>query len=639
MTHRWASRWVSQCTKFWLPLLLVASCANSVGERQEPREGSDSGSHSAAEEEVFTGEHLAHIDFSATQTIDFWEVQPGNVIMLQNWDTSAGEESFDLSPILVRAHGLLGGVYQLLVKDENAVVPPALVAADERRRKQPIHDAASGAPAVVMPAVPAKGLTHGALAKGSVVKAPNEPSPTATELLASENGGALQVKKLTPDEAVGGLSFPKTGPFFCQPPHTEGGYCPGWGIGGVLGDSYYGFVNGSPTDAIFYDSMGRNPQDGDLKDPALMDYYELYQVINNEWARIFRNKVYRQHAIRVTYVGAPIALWGQISGNLVQYGDGYRLPFTNVTRSPYEMSWVDCDFCNDVQGMTHVNYFSNAGWFLSRTQFGLDKESKYGVIGWVKFTRTLGSPEYWPYQDTSDPGYQMPQAWLDKGFRHYGDLSVDQPHGRLFVSINDEHNKKGGIGVLGITGNLYGPPGLRDLGTVILNPDDSASWVAYDATAGWFYTPRGSSGIHVNSLSFSTPGAPAATFVQDVDFVNTASLSEAIDKIGGAKVSTHGKLWAWAATSFRKYELLGIDPYSGMIQVRFSVQTNPDEFCSWISCGDDREEAEGIDITIPPIRMPDVTMDGNIHVQLLGNEISDDKVKIVNFKADDLSRL
>lgn len=52
--------------------------------------------------------------------------------MLQEYDAAAGEQSLDLSPMLLRAGGLFGGLYRSLLNDKDAVIPDALVAADER---------------------------------------------------------------------------------------------------------------------------------------------------------------------------------------------------------------------------------------------------------------------------------------------------------------------------------------------------------------------------------------------------------------------------------------------------------------------------------------------------------------------------
>jgi hypothetical protein len=87
----------------WLGLGM-ASCSGTDSLTAAPnRQGSDNTADQGGE--TVTGVHVAHVDFSATHTIDFWEVQPGNVLMLQQFDTAQGDAALKLEPMLLDAGG------------------------------------------------------------------------------------------------------------------------------------------------------------------------------------------------------------------------------------------------------------------------------------------------------------------------------------------------------------------------------------------------------------------------------------------------------------------------------------------------------------------------------------------------------
>ena len=613
----------------WLPLVAVLSSCGGTNEIDyrsgDPgKAGGGAILPAAVDESHIAGEKLAHIDVTPSHSVELWEIQPGNVVMVQDFDASAGEQALDLSTLLTQVKGSYSGLYRALLKDEGAALPSALVAADERQQHLPVRHAGDAIPA--QPTRPAEALSHG--------EAIDLPSSQAS--IPALQGGTT-VKKLDKSEGYGNNL---TLGFLCQPPHTDGGFCPGWWFG-IRPGTYNSFAYGSATDAIFYDSVGVNPQGGELSDTTTWDYYDLYRWDGSAWVSQLHNRVYRGHAIRVTYQGAPLGLMGSITGKLVQYGDGYRLPFPNLTLNSIYPDWIGTDFTNDIQGMTHENYFGSAGWFFSRTEFGWGKTSLYGVIGWADFSRNLADEDNgWPYRSGGINDYDEPQAWRNQNYAHYGDIATDLKRARLFVSINAANNTNAGVGVLKISDNLLGPPGLTDLGTVSLNPSESASWVAYDQNADYVYTPMGSTGVHVDQIGLGVPNAAPVTHIGEVSFVNLASVASSIDAINGAKVSSHGKLWLWAAVTHTMYQLIGVDPFTGIIQYCVPVFVNPNQFCAPLYCPDSVEEAEGLDITDESTTRLPWQMAGQIHVQLLGNHrTTNDEVRILNYKADDLSRL
>jgi hypothetical protein len=102
--------------------------------------------------------------------------------------------------------------------------------------------------------------------------------------------------------------------------------------------------------------------------------------------------------------------------------------------------------------------------------------------------------------------------------------------------------------------------------------------------------------------------------------------------IQGGKVSSHGKLWVHAPFDSQNNVVLGIDPYSGIVQTAtfYEIPGTTSELGSWWGGAPYSIEAEGLDIT----------SDGQVHAQMLANEARlNDQWSLYNYTADDPTRL
>ncbi|HTA90190.1 MAG TPA: hypothetical protein VK745_11455, partial [Polyangiaceae bacterium] len=93
------------------------------------------------------GQFLARVSVTTTHTVEFWEIKPGSVAMIQLIKPGGTDKSLDLGPMLRNAGGSYGGLYRQLMNDPNATLSPEMVAADERRSHLPIRDASLPLPA------------------------------------------------------------------------------------------------------------------------------------------------------------------------------------------------------------------------------------------------------------------------------------------------------------------------------------------------------------------------------------------------------------------------------------------------------------------------------------------------------------
>lgn len=632
-------RWV-RC--LWgVAALLIASCSGSDLQGGAPSQKTPNADNAGAPDFV-AGVNLAVVKLTPTNTIEFWEIEPGNVLMIQKWDEAHGEQRLDLARQFQQADYTLGGLYRKLMNDPSAALSAELVSADEHRRNQPIRDASLPRPASGTPPFPPK--THGPAQSASV---PTTVAPLGVGY-------------------TGGGFAPLVGIDWCQDFMFDGYWCPP----GTYGD----FARGNALESIYLDTYARNPQ----ATGASWDQYTLYRIWSSSKSLAFSYGLAPGHAVEVYYVGTAATFQGGITGTSVSYAEKWRLSFPSLSQVSTHPDWgmTGGSFGNDIEGISHADYIGpwGGGWFLSRTEFdhpyvfpygdttAISNHGQIGFVPWINDLQTTGP----------SVAFDEPFAWkqvvlaptMKGGYLHYGDIVYVPPsyspgYGRLssgfvVVSINDAGNTRAGVGFLGV--NVTQPPypgylaplnwtpfTLEDWGTTELSASEQDPCVAvvtnYMPVEGWdhvhIYIPASFdwTGLHEYSINFTTTppvkdclaGYSPCTVQHDIPIRNGNWTSTVLSNPNGMKVSSHGKLWVWGvATESVTGRLYGIDPYTGMIQVQYDYPYNS-------SSG--KYESEGLDIVeSDPV--------SQIHLQSLQNNLSTtDPWTLTNLKADDISRL
>jgi hypothetical protein len=599
-------------------MLAMTSCGSGDLTRVEPGSGAPTTSGPTARgTRSVAGVQLAQVNVTSTHTVAFWEVRPGSVMMMQKLNAGAGDKSLDLGSMLLDAGGTYAGLYRKLLNDPNATPSPELLAADERRQHLPIRDASLPLPQRVVP-------HHAPRTLGA---AATKPSQTAAQ------PGALRTQTLT----VWNDFYDNRGiDFNCHAREIDSGWCPP--------GAYNNYIYGDSDEAIFYDSEGYNPQaypaDNGFEND---DTYTVWEWTAAEgWVNDLNWDLYPGETLRTTFVGTPTYYEGEVDGNVVAFADGQRLSFPQITQVATWPLWTSQPFSNDINGITH----DSSRWILSRTDNGpLIGGDSYGVMGRQDFVNDL--------QQSGPDRYSggEPAAWVSAHYNHYGDIVYDAILNTLFVSINKDGGLNAAIGVLnaadsfrivGQASILGTDRGQHDCPWVAMNPKiDSYSQLPYLSRE--FYTSEKSLPlIHRNTIQFpngvTTGGGITTVALPDINLLNPIGYTISdqsgpqplFTNTGGAKVSSHGKLWVFASVG-GTFQILGIDPYSGIIQVQALVAYSGGGFTSL--------EGEGLDITPTDPHAPGIS--GQIHVQLLGNKAPpfNDVWSLANFTVSDLSRL
>ena len=591
----------------WLGMAM-ASCSGADSLTATPnREGS---SKTTDQGETVTGVHVAHVNFTPTHTIDFWEVQPGNVLMLQQFDTAQGDAALKLEPMLLDAGGTLGALYRKLMNDPNAPLSPEISAADEHRRQLPIRDGSKPRPVAPPPLYPP------GTGAPVVVSAPAQPPAQP---------GALKVQDIAYNYATWDSGF-------CTPDRdigTDQSYCP---------PGFYGTVWGYYPETIYWESEGHNPQPHGSSSDAFM----VYQWTDGAWQQIYHLFLGAGKTVDAFITGGPNYYHGGITGSAVGYAERSRFSFPQLQLSSINPnSYGGSDWCNDINGITH----DGTKGIFSRTYQG------YACLG--------SGADIYSTPPISCP-LTEPNDWWACGFDHFGDIFYDSTQSALFVSMNMEGSTNGAIGIL--APDLHTP-----LGYVVLSPNDQVAWVAENQKNGDFYTSSSAGPIttsprviHRNSVIYDpsqyytvpTPGGEAprgvcsqflgqglgngaiSSQLSDIVLVNDPSNydpSRSWD-IQGGKVSSHGKLWVHTHFDDQYHVILGIDPYTGIVQTAtfYGIPGTTSDVGSFVVGTPYSIEAEGLD----------VTSDGQVHAQMLANEARiTDRVSLFNYTADDPKRL
>lgn len=546
--------------------------------------------------EVATGELLARVSVTPSHNVEFWQSRQGDVLMVQTFDTTVGDQSLELGPMLLSAGGSLAGLYRVLLKDASASIPPELSSADEHRRHLPIRDASVPVTSAV---IPTSGVT------GTASKAEIEATDPGTlhSLSFKHSGGGV-------DTGFSSTDF--CGQSLTVGTYTDGGWCPP--------GAYNSFVTGNTQETMYWESVGHNaqPSGGALATFVVRQYWS-----NGSFTTAFSYGLAPNHTVQATAIGTGATYQGRITGTTVAFAERWRLSFPSLTYLEVSPHWNSANaFTNDLNGITH----KSAEWIMSRT---IESSGGNPVYGCLASLGDLGR-----YPGNPCPAGEI-QAWRNLGYNHYGDLVWDPATNKYYVSMTQSGNLHGSVGVFDSTAT---PIGIAEV-----NPGGGCSWIAVNPKNRAFYF---SSGVALSQRSIWVLGSTVlSTDLPDIQLVNLAATPNGeIEDIEGGKVSSHGKLWVNSfhtdlATGDRGGVIYGIDPYSGIIQVAQTLVFNWPQKNAF---GHDTEEAEGLDITDDSFTLP---IPGQIHVQNLRNNVltsdftSDDSWELVHYQVSDMSRL
>ena len=593
----------------------MLSCSGADLTSGSGTSGAKTGKDTSATPDFVAGVKLAVASITPTHSVEFWETEPGTVLMIQKWDSSQGEQPLELGPQFRKAGGSFGGLYRKLANDPNAALSAEMVAADKRVRETPIRDASLPRPTT--PPLPA--VTLGQAVADAPAASTATPLPgTLTTQTVKHRGGGLDV------------AAPAS---YCIDPEVDGGWCPP--------GAYYSFATGNAREVMFFDAIGNNPQ----ASGGGSDHQTLSRIWSDGTSRTdFSYTLAPGHSVGVTYVGTAATYQGGITGYIVAYAEKWRLSFPSLSYTYSAPAWGDNEgtFANDIEGIAHGNHISRTGgplWFFSRTEFSLGT-SVHGQIG---ISGDIYAPSY-------ECTFDAPSNWYSSSYNHFGDIvyepAVPLRSGYLMVSLNDKDNHNAAVGFLGVIPSTRGCQEnymLVDWGVARLNYPEQAPAVAvthkYASSESPYtahvYVPSSVAwnALHEYVIDFSS-NPPRPTLIQDTSIVNANGLTsvEIVYKPNGMKVSSHGKLYMWGvATDNLTGRLYGIDPFSGYIQTMYDLDygTYTSAFGSI--------ESEGLDI----IDTSDVGVTRaapEILVQMLNSSLSN-QWRGAHFSVDDPSRL
>ena len=629
-------------------VLLSVSCGNSkLDVASGPHASANAASvasGSTRRASHVAGQFLARVSVTTTHTVEFWEIKPGSVAMVQLIKPGGTDKSLDLGPMLRNAGGSYGGLYRQLMNDPNATLSPEMVAADERRSHLPIRDASLPLPA--RPAPPHPPRTHGT------------PAVVPSQASANIQLGTLSLQSMVVD---GGDVYDNSGitDFDCNGPEVDGGWCPP--------GAYNSYIYGESDEVIYYDVDGYNPQNypSDYGYENDDTFYIWENDANNPdagWVTDLDWDLWPNETLRVTFAGSPAQFFGEVDGNVVAFADRYRLSFPSLSFAYNGPSWNEGEgtFANDIEGIAHAHCPGAADcdpglWFFSRTEFS-EGDSVHGQIG---ISGDLGGVAY-------NCTHDEPSNWWSGTYHiyaHYGDIvyePVSNPvaTGMLVVSLNDKDNNHAGVGFLGVVPTPSNQCGntLVDWGTVMLSAGEQAPCVAVthkylnklvspDSSGRSFveepndvhlYIP---SSAQANLLHEYIVDYPTDTLVwgpYDTKLINANGVKTPVNNPNGLKVSSHGKLYMWGVESTNFIGMLyGIDPFSGVIQTQFAQSYGrPQDSLLWTGV-----ESEGLDIVDPT----DVGLTSGapeILLQILADSpVETDQWQLTHLSVSDASRL
>jgi hypothetical protein len=314
--------------------------------------GADSKPDSA---ETIAGQFLARVNITPTHSVEFWELQPGNVLTVQAFDSGAGEQRLELADMLRTAGGHYAGLYRALLNDENASIPGELVDADEHRRSLPIRDAR-----VPLPALPPP-LDEPGTGKAVAGDAP-ATQPGALTTLGLHHSGTLT------NVAYGnGID-----PAFCSWVYGDS-FCPA---------GYYRYFYGRQQETIYWDALGSNASG------AAGATMVVNQSVNGAWKQVLSYPLSGGTSVEAWAGANPNVYQGRLTGTKVAYAERVRLSFPSLSETFRYPDDAQNSFVNGLNGITH----RADGWIMSRTQ-GPSYEDYYGdergCVAWFSFATDL----------------------------------------------------------------------------------------------------------------------------------------------------------------------------------------------------------------------------------------------------------
>lgn len=463
----------------------------------------------------------------------------------------------------------IAATYRALSSDHDAEVPKALLAAESRWASRSSAQARSAPPKVVEP--PAARQQLGATAK-----------PLATR---GEVGKEQSALGGLPTDSAWWQNLP-----VCQYSDFDGaGRTVGW-YDGVWCVTDVTWAQTGWRDTMYYEVTGFGQ--GSAANVTVNKW------IDGSWQVVLSETIdYRYYQ---TFSFAPengAYFYSRVDGTDGQnigIAERFRLAMPWPSFQNNNPSGASYEFANDIQGITH----DSDNWYLTRTKYGCvsilcdEFESKYGILAKVPLSTSLsndisndhGEPQSW---NQAPGGYSL--------YTHYGDLVY--LGGRVYVGM-DGPNAGAAIGIF--------DSDLNPLNYVTLDQNWTAPAVAFNPMDGLFYVPSDSTTFQKYEMDGTTSANYRGSF----------TLSEPLNGgVQGAKFSQKGNLWVLVNGAY-----YGIDGANGAVLIAGGINMG------------DTDEGEGLDIfDLDSEWRPG--MSGQLHFQLLENNLSDDSWWFMHWSA------
>lgn len=555
---------------------------------------------------------VASIAVSENHVVEFYDSSSG-VVIRELGPAAEADQHVDLAGM--RGLGMTT-MYRRLAKDDQRVVPPALLEAEKKQQalqaQSYVRARQTGTTAAAVPPVAptARPRITSVPASGNTVVDPSDDTASIAQALGGLSTDASWWASL-PVSQYKEITYPQ--------PNSFGFY-----------SSWFDVVR-SQTDLTFVETW-----------PQESEYYEATAFAQGDDATFVIFRYYPNFGY-TTFVDTvvPYRTWQTISapsengaeyctdiytasGNVVGYSERLRVAMPQpkfLNNNPDNVSY---DFSNDIQGITH----DDDNWYLSRTEYDhsfdpltfppIDSTPVYGQLAKIPFTSSLSSQ---PQQVVTMPGAWLPSGGdctsdcdscpavcspAIPGYDHFGDLvRVDS---RLYVSMQGDAG--GALAVYDLD--------LNPITIVRLPHNTGASLVAYNSQDGLFYVggenPDGPNTlqkywVHYNDLT----GLHAS-------YIGTLYLSQAIPSMQGAKFSSRGNLWLLTGYGGSDRNFWGIDAVTGTVLVQGTLDAG------------DADEAEGLDI-IDLDRETRPAMGGQLHLMMLDNHAFGDAWWLMHWSA------
>lgn len=283
----------------------------------------------------------------------------------------------------------------------------------------------------------------------------------------------------------------------------------------------------------------------------------------------------------------------------VHFAEQFRLAITYFEHHGYHPDEAEWQFNNDIQGVTH----DDGNWYFTRTIYTLLGNPKRGAVAKAAVTDDLNR----------EPSirYQEPDAMVDAGYRHFGDLT--HRNGLLYIAMDG--NGKGGVAVWSTDIKYY-------IGWVDLPGLSSCPWIAYNPRDGLFYVPDGTKILRKYSIRVY------GNTVTATEVPPLITLSTEITSQQGGEFSSRGILYLARGYKSNPMAVYGVDVYNGMVYLRAAYSGTPAS--DW--------EGEGVTIwDLSAGQAPGIR--GHMHFQLLDNDWDNDDFSFAHLIATNPAHL